>query len=80
MNYKPRSRYHFCRRKAKSITYSECVSVILVIQRVTCMLRIILSCVACLGASYFSTSSRRQHDFLKNVEHKGVLTFSTNFA
>ena len=39
-----RSRNDRCRRKAISITYSQCVSVALVIQHAKRMRRIILSC------------------------------------
>jgi hypothetical protein len=39
--------------KAISITYSECVSVALVIQHAKRMRRIILSSVACLAVPYF---------------------------
>jgi hypothetical protein len=46
---------HFCRGKAISITYSECVSEALVIQHAKCMRLIILSYVACLGLPYFTT-------------------------
>ena len=48
-----RSCNHCCSRKALSITYSECVSVVLVIQHANNMLRIILSSVDCLGLQYF---------------------------
>jgi hypothetical protein len=41
-NIKARSRNHCCRGKAISITYSECVSVALVIQHARRMRRIIL--------------------------------------
>jgi hypothetical protein len=42
-----RSRNHCCRLKAIGITYSECVSVVLVIQHALRMRRIILSSVSC---------------------------------
>jgi hypothetical protein len=53
-NNESRSRNHFCRKNAISITYSERVSVALVIQHAKRMRRIILSSVACLAVLYFS--------------------------
>ena len=55
-----RSRYHFCRGKAISITYTERGSVASVIQHVMRMRCIILSPVACLALPYFSTLSHEQ--------------------
>jgi len=43
--------------KRKSITYSECVSVALVIQNAKRMRRVILSSVACLAVQKISTLS-----------------------
>ena len=57
-----RSRTHFCRGKAISNTYSECVSVALVIQHAKGMHRIILSPVPCLAVPYFSTLSHKRYD------------------
>ena len=77
-----RSRNHCCSGKAINfITYSECVSVALVIQHLKRMRRIIFSPVACPSVPYFPTLPHKRHDFrgVKNfTEHKmPVLIFST---
>jgi len=59
------SRNHFDRAKAISITYSECVSVALVIQHAKLMSHVIMSSVACLVLQYFSTLSHNRCDFRK---------------
>ena len=53
-NIEVRSRNHFCCEKAVSITYYECVSVVLVMQHAKRMRRIILSSVACLALPYLT--------------------------
>jgi hypothetical protein len=59
-----RSRNHCCRGKAISIiTYSECMSVALVIQHAKRMDRIILPSMTCLAVPYLSTLSHGQRDF-----------------
>jgi len=50
---------YFCSRKAISITYSECVAV--VILHAMRMRGIILSSVACLPLPYFLTLSHKRH-------------------
>ena len=67
-----RSRNHCCRGRAKSITYSECVSIALVIQHAKRMRRITLPSVVCPALQYFSTLSHKRDDFRKQkiIEHK----------
>jgi hypothetical protein len=53
-----------------SMPYSECVSVVLVIQHAKRMRPIILLTAACLAIQYFSTLSHKRHEFRENViEH-----------
>jgi hypothetical protein len=59
-----RSSNHFCYNgKAISITYSQYVTVALVIQHTKNMRRVILSSVACLPLPYFFTLSHKRHKF-----------------
>jgi len=77
-----RSRNLCCRGEAVSITYSECVPVILFIQHAMCIRPIILSHVAYQAPSYFPTFSHKRYNFRekKITEDKiCVLIFSTNF-
>jgi hypothetical protein len=71
-NMQARSRSYFCRVKAISITYSECVSVAFVTLQAKLMCRIILPSVVCLPLPYFFTLSHKQNDFRKKkvIEHK----------
>ena len=82
-NIEARSRNHFCRGKARSTTYSECVSVALVNQHAKSMHRSILSSVACLALPYFSHYLINGTILVKKkvIEHKMcVLIFSTTFV
>ena len=78
-----RSRKHCYRGKATSITYSECVSVTLVIQQEKCMRRSILSSVACLDVLYSPTLSHKRHKYRgggKLLNIKYVFWFSLQLS
>jgi len=60
-----RSNDECCVGKTLIITYSECMSVALVIQHAMCMFLIIFSSVVSLVMPYFSTLSHKRHDFRK---------------
>jgi hypothetical protein len=55
---------HCCCGEAISVTYSECVSVALVIRDAMRMRRIMLLPVVCLALQYVSKLFRKPHDFL----------------
>jgi len=76
-----RFRNHCSCAKARSITYSEFVSVPLVIQHAKCMPRIILSTLAYLAPLYFPTLSHKMNHFRNNViERKMCFGFLCNFC
>jgi len=58
---------HYCRGKAKTITHSECVFVVLAIRPAKRMRHIILSSVACPALPYFTTLFHKRHDFRRHV-------------
>ena len=64
-NIQPRSLNHCCSGKATSITYSECVSVALVVEYEKRMRRVILPSVACLAVQYFSILFHKRQDLKK---------------
>jgi hypothetical protein len=76
------SPYHCCCGKAINITYSQCVSVALIIQHAERMLPIVLLSAAYLAVQYFSTLSHKRHDFRENVnEHMMCASiFSTTLS
>ena len=80
-NIKKRSRNHCCSGKAKSITHSERVSVVLVIWKAKRMRRIILLFVNCLSVLNICTLFHIRHDFLKKnvIEYKMCFDFLYNF-
>ena len=63
------------------VTYSECVSVSLIIQHKQSMRHIILLSVACLALLYFSKLYHKRYDFRKKVvEQKFMLSFSVKLC
>jgi hypothetical protein len=62
-NIKVRSRNHCCRGKAINITYSEYVSVVLVIQWAAKTRRIRFITIVSLALSYFSTLFHKRKDY-----------------
>ena len=62
-NVKARSRNHCCSGKAIIITYSESVSLTLVIHHALRMRSIVWLSVACVGLSRLNLFSHKRHDF-----------------
>jgi hypothetical protein len=65
-----------CHGKSIGITYSECVSVALVIQHANCIHYIVLSSVASLVLPCFSTLSHKWHSRRKLLNIKCVFWYS----
>ena len=61
-NIEARSRSYCCRGKALSTTYSECMSLPIVIQLAMCVLRMVSS-VTCMALPHLSTLSHKGGDF-----------------
>jgi hypothetical protein len=66
-NFEAHSSNDFCRGRAISIIYSECVFVTLVILYAQHTRRILLPFVTCLALPYFYTLSHIRHDFRENI-------------
>jgi hypothetical protein len=81
-NIEARLYNHCYRGKAISTTYSECVSVALVIQLAMRMLRIVNRHLWLICLPHFSTLSHKRHYFRKKVTELKVcvLIFSTTFV
>jgi hypothetical protein len=79
-NTEERLRNSCCRGKAISVTYSECVSVALLIQHAKSILHIILSSVADMTVKYAITLYHKQHDFRNKKLLNIKLIFSTTFV
>jgi len=60
-----RSLKHFCRAKARSVTYSECMPVASAIQHAKRVRHITLISVLYLSLLYLSTLRHKPHDFRK---------------
>ena len=73
--HEARTRKHFCRVKAISITYAQCTSVALIIQHAQCMRRITLSSVAYLSLTHFATLSHTRHNFQENFLRVKCVSF-----
>ena len=75
-NIEAGSRNYYCRGKAISITYFECVSVALIIQHEMRIRHI----VACLALPQFSSLTHKRHDFRKNVMKHKMCLLNTNIC
>lgn len=80
LNIAARSRHYCCRVKAIIVIYSEYVSVASVTKRAIRKCLVMLSSVASLAETHFSTVSHKQHDFWKMLfNKKNVFPFSIQF-
>ena len=67
-NIDTRSCNHFYRGKATYVTYSECLSAVVVTHQANRMLRIIFASVVCPAIQNLSTLFHKRHDFRKESE------------
>ena len=79
-NTDARSRKNFCLAKTRNITYSECLSVPIVIQHTKRMRHIIFSSVACLAVLNFSHYLINRTIFRNKLVSLCILIFSTTLS
>ena len=79
-NIDARSSNNCCLPKTRNITYSECLSVPIVIQHAKRMRLIVLSFVACLGVFHFPHYLINKMIFRKKLLSLCLLIFSTRLS